>query len=126
MRFGRCSIRAYQLKQKIAWHWLSPALEIIDLLTGRGAVLSYSDPFVPCFSRGGRAYAAVGESDALADAPDCVVICTDHAHFNWAALVNSGLTVVDTRNALRGFSSPAIIPLSGRRVPVPAVMAVAK
>jgi len=95
----------------------SPALDIIELLARRGADITYSDPFVPALTHDGHLYAAIGEREALAATPDCVVICTDHAGFDWAALVASGIPIVDTRNALRDFNSPSIIPLSGRKSP---------
>jgi UDP-N-acetyl-D-glucosamine dehydrogenase len=92
----------------------SPAVDIIQLLTRRGAIVSYSDPFVPSLAEGGHRLEAVSEPDALRSRPECVVICTDHSGFDWKALVDSGLPVVDTRNALRAFSSPNIVRLSGR------------
>jgi UDP-N-acetyl-D-glucosamine dehydrogenase len=95
----------------------SPAIDIIQLLTRRGAVISYSDPFVPSLAEGGHRFEAVSEQDALRGRPDCVVICTDHSGFDWKALVDSGFPVVDTRNALRAFSSPSIVRLSGRAAP---------
>ena len=92
----------------------SPALDILDLLTRRGATVTYSDPYVPHFSHGGHALDAIPEADALRRTTDCFVICTDHASFNWKALVDSGAPIVDTRNALRGYSAPTIVRLSGR------------
>jgi UDP-N-acetyl-D-glucosamine dehydrogenase len=92
----------------------SPALDILELLTQRGAVVSYSDPYVPRYNHGGRTFEAVAESDAIRRRPDCIVICTDHSSFDWKALVDSGVPVVDTRNALRGFTAPTIVRLSGR------------
>ena len=98
----------------------SPALDIIELLARRGAVLSYSDPFVPALREGAHSFNAVPEADALRRRPDCVVLCTDHSSFDWKALVNSGIPIVDTRNALRAFSSPNIVRLSGRVALAPA------
>jgi UDP-N-acetyl-D-glucosamine dehydrogenase len=92
----------------------SPALDIIALLVRRGAIVSYSDPHVPSLNEGGHSYEAVPEAEALARGVDCVVICTDHSAFNWRALVESGVPIVDTRNALRAFSTPNIVRLSGR------------
>jgi UDP-N-acetyl-D-glucosamine dehydrogenase len=100
----------------------SPALDIIDLLARRGAAISYSDPWVPSLRDGPHTLEAVAEADALRRRPDCVVICTDHSAFDWKALVNSGLPIVDTRNALRAFSTPNIVRLSGRAAPAPAVI----
>ena len=92
----------------------SPALDILDLLSKRGAIVSYSDPYVPRFNHGPHALEAVSEVDAIRLAPDCFVICTDHSSFDWKALVDSGVPVVDTRNALRGYAAPTIVRLSGR------------
>jgi len=98
----------------------SPALDIITLLARRGAVLSYSDPYVPALREGSHNLEAVPEAEALHRRPDCVVLCTDHSSFDWKALVTSGIPIVDTRNALRGFSAPNIVRLSGRAALVPA------
>jgi UDP-N-acetyl-D-glucosamine dehydrogenase len=92
----------------------SPALDIIALLGRRGAVISYSDPYVPVLQEAGHSFEAVAEAEALRNGVDCVVICTDHSAFDWNALVTSGVPIVDTRNALRAFSSPNIVRLSGR------------
>ncbi len=91
----------------------SPALDILDLLARRGATLSYSDPYVPSVRHGTRLYEHVNPVDALREV-DCCVICTDHSAFDWKPIVASGLPIVDTRNALRDFRSPNIVPLSGR------------
>jgi len=92
----------------------SPALDILELLTRRGAICSYTDPFVPSLNHGGHVLDAIAEADVLRKAPDCMVICTDHSAFAWKAVVDSGVPIVDTRNALRGYSGPNIVRLSGR------------
>jgi UDP-N-acetyl-D-glucosamine dehydrogenase len=92
----------------------SPALDILELLTRRGALVSYSDPYVATLKHGGHTLESVSEGDALRKAPDCAVICTDHSCFDWKALVESGVPVVDSRNALRGYDAPTIVRLSGR------------
>ena len=100
----------------------SPALDIIELLTRRGATISYSDPYVPVLKEGTHEFHTVPEAEALRKRPDCVVICTDHGAFNWKALVDSGIPVVDTRNALRDFHAPQIVRLSGRMPAAAAVL----
>jgi UDP-N-acetyl-D-glucosamine dehydrogenase len=100
----------------------SPALDIIELLTRRGAQISYSDPYVPVLKEGAHALESLSEAEALRQRPDCVVVCADHSSFNWRALVDSGVPVVDTRNALRTFSAPQIVRLSGRAASVAAVI----
>jgi UDP-N-acetyl-D-glucosamine dehydrogenase len=100
----------------------SPALDIISLLSRRGAEISYSDPWVPTLREGTHSFEVTPEADALRSRPDCVVICTDHSVFDWKALVDSGIPIVDTRDALRAFSAPNIVRLSGRAAPAPAVI----
>jgi UDP-N-acetyl-D-glucosamine dehydrogenase len=100
----------------------SPALDIIELLARRGAIISYSDPYVPTLKHGGHELEAIGEDDALQRRPDCAVICTDHSSFDWEALVDSGVPVVDTRNALSAFAAPSIVRLSGRALPAPVIV----
>ncbi|MEW5981495.1 MAG: nucleotide sugar dehydrogenase [Acidobacteriota bacterium] len=89
----------------------SPAIDVIEQLQRRGATVTYSDPHVPGFSHAGHAYASIGEAEALASGPDCVVITTDHEAFDYAALVSSAPLIVDTRNALRQFKAPHIFRL---------------
>jgi UDP-N-acetyl-D-glucosamine dehydrogenase len=87
----------------------SPALDLILLLRQRGAEVSYSDPYVPALQMDGLNLAAEPQ-DAAATA-DCVVIVTDHAAFDYQALVRHAQLIVDTRNALKGFDSEKIVRL---------------
>jgi UDP-N-acetyl-D-glucosamine dehydrogenase len=87
----------------------SPALDILMLLERRGAVLSYSDPHVPVLRLDSFSLEASPET-AAADA-DCVVIVTDHAAFDYPALLSRSKLIVDTRNALKGLSSDKIVRL---------------
>jgi UDP-N-acetyl-D-glucosamine dehydrogenase len=87
----------------------SPALDIIHLLQRRGAIVSYTDPFVPVVQLDGidiqsEAISAAGEAD-------CVVVITDHSSFDYPHVLDSSRLVVDTRNALKKFSSEKIIRL---------------
>ena len=87
----------------------SPALDVMMLLERRGGVVTYSDPHVPTLRVDGLEMQASPE-DAAATA-DCVVIVTDHAAFDYKALVQRSTLIVDTRNALKGVSSPKIVRL---------------
>ena len=76
----------------------SPALDIIELLVRRGADVTYSDPYVPYLTHGGRTY----ESLPSAAAPcDCAVIVTDHSVFDWTRLAPALPLIVDTRHAVQ-------------------------
>jgi UDP-N-acetyl-D-glucosamine dehydrogenase len=85
----------------------SPALDIMLLLQRRGAIISYTDPHVPNLRLDGL---TVNSTDSFEDA-DCVVIVTDHTRFDYSALVNGAKLIVDTRNALKTFSSDKIVRL---------------
>jgi UDP-N-acetyl-D-glucosamine dehydrogenase len=87
----------------------SPALDVILLLERRGAVVTYSDPHVPTVRLNGHALTACPEEAAAA--ADCVVIVTDHAAFDYPALVERSRLVVDTRSALKGMVSDRIVRL---------------
>jgi UDP-N-acetyl-D-glucosamine dehydrogenase len=87
----------------------SPALDVLLLLRRRGAIVSYSDPHVPHLRLDGLHLEAQPESAAAG--ADCVVIITDHAAFDYRALVERAALIVDTRNALKGYASPKIVRL---------------
>jgi UDP-N-acetyl-D-glucosamine dehydrogenase len=89
----------------------SPALDVLELLTKRGAVLSYTDPWVPELQYGGHTLKSVDLADTLGARPDCAVICTDHSAFDYDALIASGTLIVDTRNALKGRQAQTIFRL---------------
>jgi UDP-N-acetyl-D-glucosamine dehydrogenase len=82
----------------------SPALKLIELLLQKHASVSYHDPYVPFLKRS-RRYDFGMESVALTEqalaAADAVLIATDHAVFDYAAIVRASRLVVDTRNATR-------------------------
>jgi len=88
----------------------SPALDVIHLLKRHGARVTYSDPHVASLTVDGADLSAEPVEKAAAEA-DCVVIVTDHSTFDYPALVASARLIVDTRNALRGISSPNIVRL---------------
>jgi UDP-N-acetyl-D-glucosamine dehydrogenase len=89
----------------------SPALDILELLAKRGAHVTYSDPFVPRLEHHGETLSSVDLATAVAEKPDCTVICTDHSEFNYDALLASGTLVVDTRNALKNCPGATIFRL---------------
>ena len=89
----------------------SPALDILELLVRRGANVTYSDPWVPKLQHDRHTLASVDLHDAIRAKPDCAVICTDHSSFDYDALVNSGILIVDTRNALKNRQGPNIFRL---------------
>ena len=89
----------------------SPAIDIALLLQGRGATISYSDPFVPTLEVGGLRVDAVSPDQALADGVDCAVITTDHRALDYRDLASRVPVIVDTRNALKGVDGDHIFRL---------------
>jgi UDP-N-acetyl-D-glucosamine dehydrogenase len=85
----------------------SPALDIMLLLERRGAIVSYSDPYVPVLRVDEREWQAV-EPAAAARNSDCVVIITDHKLFDYRGLEREAQLIVDTRNAMKGIDSPKV------------------
>ena len=76
----------------------SPALEIMELLRGRGAVVGYIDPFVPQVRLPSGVLHAQAMDETLA-AWDCAIIVTDHSALDYEALAATVPIVIDTRNA---------------------------
>src|SRR5687767_3508034 len=62
----------------------SPALDVLELLHRRGAVLSYSDPYVPALDHGDLRLTSVAEADVTGI--DCAVVCTDHDAFDFPSM----------------------------------------
>jgi len=87
----------------------SPALDVMLLLQRRGAILTYSDPYVPKIRVDGLDLTACPQEAAAA--ADCTVIVTDHTAFDYPALVARASLIVDTRNALKGVNSAKIVRL---------------
>jgi len=83
----------------------SPALEIMELLQERGAVLCYSDPYIPQLHKM-RAHdfshmTSVPLTVETLRNQDLVLITTDHTNIDYQWLVENSPMVVDTRNATR-------------------------
>jgi UDP-N-acetyl-D-glucosamine dehydrogenase len=78
----------------------SPALDIIRLLEGQGARVSYHDPHVPRFAEDGHEYRSVALTPETVSAADCVMVVTDHSAIDYAMIRRQAKLVVDTRNAM--------------------------
>jgi UDP-N-acetyl-D-glucosamine dehydrogenase len=78
----------------------SPALDIIRLLEGQGAKVTYSDPHVPRFREDGQEFRSVELTPAVVGAADCVMIVTDHTAVDYHMIKRTAKLVVDTRNAI--------------------------
>ena len=88
----------------------SPALDIIHLLQRRGAKVTFSDPHVSSIRIEDGVLTSTEALEAVAQA-DATVIVTDHAQVDYRPIVERAALIVDTRNALRGYSSANVIRL---------------
>ena len=82
----------------------------LELLIRDGAQVSYTDPYVPMLSLGGRTLESVNFEKAVSDGYDCAVVATNHRVFDYARIAAMPL-VVDTRNALQGHAGRTIFRL---------------
>lgn len=95
----------------------SPALKLWTMLEARGAQVDYHDPFVSAVPTT-RAYKALKGATSTAltaetlSAFHAVLIVTDHDAIDYHAICDSGLIVVDCRNALRsrGLTGTNVVP----------------
>ena len=110
LRGSRIHILGASYKRDIDDVRESPALDIIHLLRSAGTVVSYTDPYVDSIHIDDGELKSTPLADGVRDA-DCVVIVTDHATFEYDEVVQNARLIVDTRNALKGWSSPKIVRL---------------
>jgi UDP-N-acetyl-D-glucosamine dehydrogenase len=90
----------------------SPSYILMDLLTARGALVGYHDPFVPVI-RPSREHGHWAGTKSVAwnrrniGGYDLVLISTAHAAIDYRELGLWAKTIVDTRNAMAGIKSRA-------------------
>lgn len=89
----------------------SPSFKLMELLSERGADLSYSDPHVSVLPamRSFRLPALRSQplDAAYLRSLDCAVIATNHTAFDYPLIVREAPLIVDTRNATHGLSADA-------------------
>jgi len=78
----------------------SPALDIIQLLEGLGALVSFHDPFVTSLRDKGLEAPFADLTEEMLAAADCVVIATNHSSYDWAWVQHHAPRIVDTRRVL--------------------------
>jgi UDP-N-acetyl-D-glucosamine dehydrogenase len=79
----------------------SPALDVMRMLSEKGADLIYNDPYVPTLRLGKNTMNSTQlSSDAIAK-QDCVIILTDHTDYNFKEIAAAARLVIDTRNATK-------------------------
>ncbi|MCA9177278.1 MAG: nucleotide sugar dehydrogenase [Planctomycetales bacterium] len=90
----------------------SPSFKLMELLEARGAKLSYNDPHIPELPAMRHYELPSMKSSDLTESYlrslDCLLVSTDHSAYDWGFIAEHAPLIVDTRNALKGISSPKI------------------
>jgi UDP-N-acetyl-D-glucosamine dehydrogenase len=89
----------------------SPALDVVRGLRVKGALVYYTDPYVPSLEIDGSTIESVKLAPKTIESMDCLVVLTDHSDFDYKMIANHSSLVVDSRNALKNFSGPHIVNL---------------
>ena len=83
----------------------SPALDIIEILSQKGAEVIYNDPHVPQVKIGERKWESLSLNENLLSQADCTVITTAHSSYDYGRIVNSARLIIDTRNATKNLKN---------------------
>lgn len=86
----------------------SPALRIMQMLTRRGGVLAYHDPYVPMLKELGLESAEL--EDAVSEA-DAVVLVTAHPGIDHVLLASATPLFIDLRGVTRGIKQANVVRL---------------
>ena len=86
----------------------SPALDIIEALIARKAVVIYNDEYVPSLALDTRTLHSQPLSNGLLQAADCVVIVTNHSYYDISWIVREARCIVDTRNMTQGHNDEKV------------------
>src|SRR5438876_3822266 len=87
----------------------SPAIDIIEALIARKAVVIYNDEYVPSLALPARTLHSQPLSNGLLQAADCVVIVTDHSYYDISWIVQEARCIVDTRNLTQGHDDEKVL-----------------
>jgi len=79
----------------------SPAIDVIDQLLKKGAVVSYTDSYIPELDVGTTVLRASDLSVELLKGTDLAIIITDHSDFDYELILREVSLILDTRNAIK-------------------------
>ena len=89
----------------------SPALQVLEGLHGKGASTYFSDPYVSSINIKENTIKSIDLTAETLRSMDCVVILTDHSSVDYALVAKFSRLIVDTRNALQGYSRSDVVVL---------------
>ena len=80
----------------------SPGYIIMKLLSEKGAIVSYNDPWIPVLKQT-RKYnfrkKSIPITQEVLQEMDAIIIITDHSAYDYAEIVKHSNLIIDTRNA---------------------------
>ena len=87
----------------------SPALEIIDVTSHKGGLVSYNDPYIPQVKTNeGRSFNSIELTEMVLKDADCVVLTTNHKDFDVEFIKQHSKLIVDMRNMVKESSDKVI------------------
>ena len=102
---ARILIVGLSYKKNVADVRESPSMRLMQILKDNGADIDFLDPLVPEVPlmrdyAGFQGKPGIVATNVTADRYDAILISTDHDLIDYAALVETGIPIVDTRNAI--------------------------
>jgi UDP-N-acetyl-D-glucosamine dehydrogenase len=92
-------------------HCDATAVEVIQGLRKKGAVISFADPYLRSIEIDGTAIKSVQLAPKIVESMDCVVLLNDHSAFDHAMIAAHNALVIDSRNGFKNFPRSNIRPL---------------
>ncbi len=90
----------------------SPSLEIYKLLKEEGAVVDYTDTYVPYFINSKkRKVVRKKVTKSMIKTYDIIILLTNHSDFNYQLFADNAKMIFDTRNGFKAFKYSNIIKL---------------
>jgi UDP-N-acetyl-D-glucosamine dehydrogenase len=98
-------------KKDIADHRESPVERIIKELESLDVNFVINDPHVPHFHNefNGKNYTTTPWEELDLKSFELIIIITDHKWYDYQAIVNTGVAILDTRNATKGIKADNIV-----------------
>jgi UDP-N-acetyl-D-glucosamine dehydrogenase len=89
----------------------SPAVEIMRGLHKKGAIVYYSDPYVPLLKINNHTVKSIEMTPEILQNMDCVLVLTDHSAVDYEMIAEHSFLILDRCNVLRNLSGSNIIRL---------------
>ena len=105
LRRSRIGILGVAYKRDVDDPRESPAFKLMEILSQKGAVLSYNDPYIPQLPSMRHYQVPELTSQNLTPeylaSQDCLLIVTDHSSYDFSFITQHAALIIDTRNATK-------------------------